>query len=377
VLLQDSVPSHGIGGSVELRPPMPGGIEFRLGADTRRTNGETNELANYIAGQPTRRREAGGETWTAGTFAEASAELGVITASGGVRVDHWQVSDGSLVEQTIATGAVTRDEHHPRRDGWLPTVRGGIFAPVGGGLSLRSAAYLGWRMPTLNELFRPFRAGADATAANAELNPERLAGAELGVEYRAGAFSASLTGFVNRLKDAIANVTLGHGPGSFPQVGFVGASGDFRQRQNVDAVNVRGIEASAGWDSGPWSIRAGARLTQARMEGSGAAAPLDGLRPAQTPRFAATLAAGWERDGKSAEIALHRFGAQYEDDLNTRTLKGAATIDAFASWPLARRVQIVARGENLTNALVIAGIGGDGSIERATPRTLWIGLRLK
>jgi hypothetical protein len=37
----------------------------------------------------------------------------------------------------------------------------------------------------------------------------------------------------------------------------------------------------------------------------------------------------------------------------------------------------VVRAENLTNALVIAGIGSDGSIERATPRTLWIGLRLR
>jgi len=35
----------------------------------------------------------------------------------------------------------------------------------------------------------------------------------------------------------------------------------------------------------------------------------------------------------------------------------------------------VVRGENLFNELVEAGIGGDGSIERATPRTLWVGLR--
>jgi vitamin B12 transporter len=74
---------------------------------------------------------------------------------------------------------------------------------------------------------------------------------------------------------------------------------------------------------------------------------------------------------------LRRVGAQYEDDLNTRVLKGATTLDAFTSWPLGRRFQLVARGENLTDALVMAGIGGDGSIERATPRTLWIGLRLR
>jgi vitamin B12 transporter len=38
---------------------------------------------------------------------------------------------------------------------------------------------------------------------------------------------------------------------------------------------------------------------------------------------------------------------------------------------------VVARAENLTNALVMAGVNADRSIERATPRTLWIGLRLR
>src|SRR6476620_4148104 len=91
VLLQDSVPSHGIGGSVEVRPPMPNGIELRLGADARRTTGETRELTNYVAGEPTRRRRAGGETWATGAFAEASAMIGEVTLSGGARIDHWQV----------------------------------------------------------------------------------------------------------------------------------------------------------------------------------------------------------------------------------------------------------------------------------------------
>jgi outer membrane receptor protein involved in Fe transport len=232
-------------------------------------------------------------------------------------------------------------------------------------------------MPTLNELFRPFRAGVDATAANPALDPERLRGVEAGVEYAAGPVQLSVTGFINRLTDAIANVTLGAGPGVFPQVGFVAAGGAFRQRQNVEAVKVRGLEGSAQWTRGPWALRAGASLTHARMQASGSAGMLDGLRPAQTPRFAGTLSASWERDGKGFALVLRRVGAQYEDDLNTRVLKGATTLDAFASWPLSRRFQLVARGENLTDALVMAGIGGDGSIERATPRTLWIGLRLR
>ena len=356
---------------------MPDGIELRLGADARRTTGQTNELANYVAAAPTRRRRAGGETLTSGAFAEASADLSGITLSAGARIDHWQISNGHLLEQTIATGIVTRNDVYPKREGWLPTARGGVLAPLGGGFSFRSAAYLGWRIPTLNELFRPFRAGADATAANPNLNPERLAGAEAGLEYANGPWRLSGTAFVNRLDEAIANVTLGQGPGTFPQVGFVAAGGAFRQRQNVDAVRVRGVELGAEWTSGPWAIRAGASLTRARMQTSGAAAILNGLRPAQTPNFAGTLSASWEQDGKGVEFVLRRVGAQFEDDLNSEVLKGANTLDASASWPLARRLQLVARAENLTNALVMATINADRSIERATPRTLWIGLRLR
>jgi outer membrane receptor protein involved in Fe transport len=306
-----------------------------------------------------------------------SAVAGRSTLTAGARLDRWQIGDGHLFERVIATGFVLRDVNDPSRGGWLPTARAGVSAPVGGGFGLRSAAYLGWRMPTLNELFRPFRAGLDATAANAQLDPERLAGAEAGADFTRGAVRFSLTGFVNRLRDAIANVSLGQGPGNFDEVGFVPAGGTFRKRENIDAVKVHGFEASADWTQGPWSLRAAASWNHARVKASGAADPLDGLRPAQTPRFAATLSAGWQQNGKGAELVLRRVGPQFEDDLNTRTLSAATTLDAYAAWPLTRRLQLVARGENLFDKTVEATINGDGSIERATPRTLWIGLRLR
>jgi vitamin B12 transporter len=377
VSLQDSVPGRGLGGSVELRPPMPKAIELRLGADARRTHGESQELYNFVASEPTRRRFAGGETWTAGAFAEATAEVSRVTVTVGGRIDHWAIDDGHLFERIIATGAVLTDTHQPKRDGWLPTARGGASAPLAGGFTVRSAAYLGWRMPTLNELFRPFRAGSDATAANPGLSPERLAGAEVGLEFRKGSTRFSLTGFVNRLNDAIANVTLGHGPGTFPGVGFVGAGGTYYERENVEAVNVRGLEAAANWTHGAWLLQAGASWTRARMEATGAASFLNGLRPAQTPNFAATFAGGYDEDEKGAQIVIRYVGAQYDNDLNTDVLTAATTVDAYASWPLAGRLQLVGRVENLFDKNVMAGINGDGSVERATPRTLWLGLRYR
>lgn len=377
VSLQYSVPSHGVGGSLEVRPPVGGRVELRLGADARRTTGDSNELYSYVLGQPTRQRSAGGASSNLGAYAETTADLGSLTLTGGVRIDRWAIADGHLLEQTIATGSVLTSFHYGPRGGWLPTARGGIAAPLGERLRLRSAAYLGWRMPTLNELFRPFRAGLDATAANPELKPERLAGTEVGIDYTRGGFSLSLTGFFNRLKDAIANVTLANGPGTFPGVGFVPAGGTYQQRQNVHAVDVRGLEASAAWTDGPWSVSAGASLTHARMAASGEAGFLDGLRPAQTPNLSASLAAGWDKDGEGFQLIIRRIGAQFDNDLNTDVLKAATTLDAYLEWPLTRRLELVARGENITNSLVMTGINGDNSVERATPRTLWIGVRLR
>jgi len=373
VSLQDSVPADGYGGSFEVRPSLGPGFQLRIGADARLTKGESREFYSYVSGQPTRRRIAGGSSQTAGLFTEASMIRGSLTLSAGGRIDHWQIANGKLLEWLIATGASTRTDRYPKREGWLPTARAGAVLHVDEGLSLRSAAYLGWRLPTLNELFRPFRAGADATAANPLLNPERLAGAEVGVEYARGGVSASVTTFVNRLSNAIANVTLGQGPGVFPGVGFV--SGVYQQRENIDAIRVRGIEASAGAKRGEWSFRLGASYTDARVSASGAAARLNGLRPAQTPRLVLTGGVGWEKGGRSIELQVRRVGDQFEDDLNQRWIRPATVVDGSFAWPLGNRVQFIARGENLLNETVIAALNDDGSVERATPRTLWVGLR--
>ncbi|HYI43465.1 MAG TPA: TonB-dependent receptor [Sphingomicrobium sp.] len=375
VSLQDSVPSNSIGASFEVRPLVGSNVQLRLGGDLRRNEGETRELYSYADGHPTRRRRAGGNLRTAGIFAEATTSVDRMTLSAGGRFDHWRIDDGGLFEQTIATGAVLTDVKYPSRSGWLPTARASAVLDLSDGWTLTSAAYLGWRPPTLNELFRPFRAGSDATAANPLLDPERLAGAEVGARYRSGPVSLSATAFANRLKDTIANVTLGQGPGSFPGVGFV--TGEYRQRQNLDAVSVRGIELSGELRHRALTVSAAASWASAEVDSDGAATPLDGLRPAQTPRLGLTGGIAWEGDGRALSLLVRHVGAQFEDDLNVDRLPPATTVDAFAAWPVSRKLQLFARAENLTNELVVAGIGGDRSIERGTPRTFSVGIRFQ
>ena len=376
---QYNVPSTGLGARFEVRPPLGSGLELRLGADWRETEGVTRERFSFVDGTGTRRRIAGGRTATLGAFAEAAWESGPVTVTGGGRIDRWRIEDGALEERLFATGNILTDIHYPNRSGLEPTGRAGIAFRPTTSVTLRTAAYLGWRLPTLNELYRPFRVGADATAANAALDPERLRGIEAGIDLRPAANARiGLTIFSNRLTDSIANVTLGRGPGSFPGVGFVAAGGEYRQRQNLDAIAVRGIELDGRWQRGAWSLSAGYSFADAEVRAAGAAASLNGLRPAQTPRHSAGAAIAWSAgNGARASLAARYTGSQFEDDLNQQRLPDALTFDASAAFPVTRTLALEARAENLGNDRVVAGISGAGIVERATPRTLWIGLRLR
>jgi vitamin B12 transporter len=137
-----------------------------------------------------------------------------------------------------------------------------------------------------------------------------------------------------------------------------------------------GIEASGEARTGAWSLRAGASLTDAKVKAAGPAAALDGLRPAQTPDLILTGGASWEKDRRSASLAIRHVGSQFEDDLNGEKFGPATTIDALLGWPLGRRAQLILRGENLLDETVVAGIADDGAVERVTPRTVWVGLRV-
>jgi outer membrane receptor protein involved in Fe transport len=183
--------------------------------------------------------------------------------------------------------------------------------------------------------------------------------------------------FANRLKNAIANVTLGEGPDVFPGVGFVAAGGSYRQRLNVAAIRSRGIEIDGSWSRGPWSAALSYALSDARVEASGAAAELDGRRPAQIPLHQASGSLDW-RHGRARLGATIRFtGRQNEDDLGERRLPSALTFDTRARWTVPKLGDLELRIENLFDRQVIAAVSGDGTRERALPRTIWLGLRVR
>ncbi len=388
VFEQFNVPSTGLGARFEVRPPVGDNVELRIGGDWRRTEGETNENFFFLDDDtPRRSRNAGGSTATYGAFVEASVQASeALTLTGGGRIDFWAIDDGFRKEIELINpfpGSVRTDAQFANRDGTEFTARGGFAFDATDQLTLRGAAYLGWRLPTLNELFRPFRVGPDATAANELLEPERVKGAELGLDWDSGPFSASATLFYNQLDDAVANVTLDNGPGLFPGVGFVSGAGVFRQRQNLDAIESKGIELDAEFQGNligaiDFSLRAGYSYVDAQVEASGAALAVNGLRPAQIPEHNGFAAFRLDGDnGSGFELTARYIGNQFEDDQNTRRLDDAFTIDSRVAFAVNDRLLVEGRVENLFDARVETAISSSNIIERAFPRTFWIGLRTK
>ncbi|KEO85355.1 TonB-dependent receptor [Erythrobacter sp. JL475] len=361
VLDQRNTPSTGLGGKIEVRPPIAEGHDVRIGVDYRRADGELQEEAySAFSGLLTERRRAGGNTANLGFFVEDDWEIGPLVLTGGLRADHTSIDDG-FFRAINAQGGLVSEVNAADRSDWAVSWRAGASLYATRRLDLRAAAYTGLRLPTLNELYRPFVVFPVVTQANAALENERLEGFEIGLNWQpVNELVVSVTAFDNEVENAIANVTL---------------APNLRQRQNLPAIEARGIEGALALALGDVSFDASLAYTDARIAGEGPSLALDGNRPPQTPEFSASATLAWQPSERLRLAAtLRHVGAQFEDDQETDSLPAATTLDLFAQAPIAGRLSLVARAENLLDETIVTRNSG-GSIDLGVARTVWLGLR--
>jgi outer membrane receptor protein involved in Fe transport len=319
-------------------------------------------------------RQAGGETAVGGVYLEGAYDQGPWILTGGLRVDEWAQSEGHRREWVLATNATTLEQHPADTSGTTPTGRVGIRYSLNPDVWLRAAAYAGFRPPTLNELYRPFRVGNDVTEANAALKPETLQGVEAGVGGD-GLVHWTGTVFYNWLKDPVTNVTLGIGPGTFPIGGFIPAGGTLRQRQNAGEIDAYGFEGEAwGEVMSNLSWRAAVAATHARVDGGTSAPQLTGLRPAETPELTITGGLDW-RPAERLDLTLDaRYeGDRWDDDINTRKLRAGTELDLRAAYAFAPRSEVYLAIDNLANVDLDTATAADGTVSYGAPRMIRVG----
>jgi iron complex outermembrane recepter protein len=321
-----------------------------------------------------RRRVAGGQQVIAGAFLQdVWKPTPMLELLGGARLDYWTTYDAQRREVLPAAGSGVPPFHA------FGEIQRLIFSPRLAALihvtpttDVRLSAYQGFRVPTLNELYRVFRVRNDVTVANATLRPERLTGGEAGVTQRLGPLEARVTGFVNEVKDIVANVTQ---PVALPDCP---AGTTCRQRQNLELARIQGVEAELELRlARDWRLLGAYLFTDARVAEAPQQPALEGKRLAQVPAHTASAGVQYRNPAvMTATLSARYVGPQYEDDLNTLPLGSYVTLDVFVSRAVTRWLEAFAAVENLLDRTYATGRTSEGVIAIGAPRLVRGGVRL-
>ncbi len=339
-----------------------------IGADFRRVTGETRERVQYSAGAFSSERFAGGAQDFAGVFIHHEQELDPRwRLVFDVRADHWRNRDGHDRESSLLTGAptVTSDYRSKTGDAFSPNL--GVVGKLGPALRLHAAAYHGFRLPTLNEYYRPFRVGNVTTQANPDLKAETLDGAELGADLGSGTLQGSLTGFADELHDAVGTILVSQS-----------TAGRTVQRANLEAVRARGVEAAVRWRPvAGFELNAGYLLADSRVRRASAEPGLQGLRLPEVPRHTVSVQASWHAPGGVIMRGRVRWvSLQFDDPENTLRLPGAAIVDLQLSRRFGPRIEAYLAIENAGDARVATSLSSSGLYTYDAPRMVRGGVRI-
>ncbi|MEE2823202.1 MAG: TonB-dependent receptor [Acidobacteriota bacterium] len=338
--LSQEVPTFGYGGLAQWTKPVSSSHVLTAGLDWRWIDGESQEIVFIrTPPRPVRFRDVGGRQRMLGFFLQDSFTLAPdLQISLSARFDHWKNHNGTRRELAVFTGKKTQLQLS-EKDNALVSGRIGLLHHLNERVSLWGAIGSGFRAPTLNELYRQFRVGSVTTRNNPDLGPERLIGFEGGLNLVPNnKIFWRVTGFWNRIKDPVSNVTLTVTPNLIT-----------RKRQNLGETRVWGIQSTVQYHPTPnWIFDASYLFNDATVKNFTANPIIEGNHLAQVPRNRLTL--GFSYDNPNAfSFAVHGMylGEQFDDDLNQLPLEDYFVVDATISRRVDDNIEIFLAVENL------------------------------
>jgi outer membrane receptor protein involved in Fe transport len=305
------------------------GLDFRRidGQDDQDIFNSPNSLDSTVLGQ--------GTQTSLGIFAAASLKpWDKLEILGSLRYDNFANSDGRIVTDGIAQNFSNRKINvvSPR-----VAARYQFTEPV----ALRGAYYGGFRAPTLAELYRSFETPSFRGLSNPNLKEERLWGGDIGVDLQLGRFSGQLNGFYNRIEDFVGSA----------DVGFI--NGKFTVRaSNVAEILSRGVEIMGNFRfSEDLSLSLHYTYTNAEVSKG----PLKGNLNEGTPQNMAGFSVSYRTPFGLYLNGRGRYLDNSFQDIGNTALQTAHFIfDLFASYPVAKRVEVLFVAENLFDKSYIA-----------------------
>ena len=323
---RQSVPAQAGGGSAVYRHSA-GSWNGVFGADVNRVNGVSYDFLN-----PAGVRAGGGTINQRGFFGQTDFRFKDLRVFLGAR------------EQL--TGLANRTQ---------------FFSPSAGFTygrrqwRTRGSVYRALRSPTLNELYREFRAGNTITQANPLMTPETLFGAEVGADWIGEKSRVGVTLFRSELNDIITNVTLTSTPALIT-----------RQRRNFGSALSRGVEVDLRHQFGMFRWDGSYLFVDSRFLASG-------LRLPQVARHQGSSQLTWNWKRTSATASVRSAALQFEDDRNTQLLPGYAALQGVLRQQLTARLSAHLAVENVLDRTYLTGFTPAAQI--GPPRLWRVGMR--
>lgn len=375
-LNQFDVPAEAGGASISYFKTIDSNGFLLAGADYRVTKGEVRELFRNLGAGFTRERKAGGEQAFAGLFAtlrRAASEKDSISAT--IRLDRVEQTDGLRQEKNLETGAMIRSDEMLATSENELSIAATWYHNINDESQFRLKGFSGFRSPTLNELYRPFRVRNDITESNPELKSERFNGLEASwARNPSESQSYFVSIFHYEIEDLIANAFLSNETGFNQLCGFVPEGGSCSQRRNLDESRVTGFEARMRRDfSEELSGQVTYLFTESEIVSADSLLTIDGkdLPHAPSHRLSAWLA--WSpTESINIWTSLSLGTEEYEDTRNTRRIDGYETVDAGIRISLSDNHFLSLRIENLLDEDVTTGVATSGLETIGAPRGAWL-----
>ena len=388
--LKQTIPFTDIGASLTWSRRMLEPLVTSVGTDLHWIDGQSRDhIFDPDTGDPTGQLRSDGKQFFWGLFLQGiyTPTPQVEIALGG-RVDLWTNYDGTqngvqTDPDTSLTTTTNNSFASQTRAAFNPRLS--LLYRATDWLHLRAAAYRAFRAPTLAELYRQSAVEGLTLLPNPDLSPERLNGAEVGVDLPVlDNVDVRATGFWNEVDDPIENVDVDPSlcGGSAAMTGGAAQEGEAtcRKRFNEGLARTFGAEAEALYEVVPGLTFSGSYLfSDATLVH---AAPqdkdLEGFQLAQIPPHTATVA-GEYRNLRLFTFRLEgRFVDEQFEDQEHMDKQGSYFI---LNATLARQLplwngEIFLAGENLTDREYTVDHGG-GIRQIGSPLLVHGGVRFR
>lgn len=377
---QFAVPATSYGAAFYYSSESNALFSYSIGTDFRFIEGTVNERFRNLGNGFTRQRRAGGEQVFWGAFASTRFSPNENdTLSLSARLDQVSQNKGHRTETNTTNDTILRNDDYSDRRDEIASASLNWKHQFTEKTASNLTAFSGFRAPTLNELYRPFRVRNDITESNPLLSNERTQGLEIG--FTTEPFEATalrLSAFSYELNETIANALVTTESGFDPQFGFIPEGGSGSIRANIDKSTVSGFELQVNQQvSETIFLFLGGVYAKSEIEND----EFENLKRnsfPQSPPWKATASLDWNpNETWSAWMRYSWSDRSYENLSNTIRLGATSDLSLGVRYELSENSSISFAVTNVFDELNVTGIASNGLVTIDEPREILLTFRWK